>query len=465
VFSSCYHALGKSCRQSVMEDILRVRRSLTIKQMAAVSSVALVTICVFIVIQLFHFVEQRRDDYAQQLENIAHSVARPLSQSVLNADLDETQHILNTLRPVGILNRADVVLPNQIQTLSTHYPEGRPVPTWVTKGFDLPIKVSVPLYSPATNPTTAQPLAYLVLQADPYRMYQFIVSALSTMLTTYLLLALILSIAISWCINRLIIHPLRSIARELQALPESEVHYHQLAARPRHEDDELGVLIRSYNRNQLLLDKALKAMQSTPQLSSTQQEDDPLHAINNNDFIILLRPQINLLTGKLSGAEAFLCRELPDGDYGQKNDLIVTAKESAAVASQAEKLLELSCRTLADWQRREIKLALAVTLPGVQIQRPRLLQQLKTLLSLYQIGHGYLMLQITETALIDDWESVESALGELRALGVSIRLVADGVEAEPQRDWLLSQGIVFAQGELFSAPLPLSEFETKFTSK
>ncbi|CAM3706794.1 hypothetical protein BS639_16320 [Rouxiella silvae] len=455
---------------------MRVRRSLTIKQMAAVSSVALVTICVFIVIQLFHFVEQRRDDYAQQLENIAHSVARPLSQSVLNADLDETQHILNTLRPVGILNRADVVLPNQIQTLSTHYPEGRSVPSWITKGFDLPIKVSVPLYSPAANPTNAQPLAYLVLQADPYRMYQFIVSALSTMLTTYLLLALILSIAISWCINRLIIHPLRSIARELQALPESEVHYHQLAARPRHEDDELGVLIRSYNRNQLLLDKALKAMQSTSQLSSRQQdnsqtltfdsrqENDVLRAINQNDFSLLLRPQINLLTGELSGAEAFLCREFAGGEGVQENDVIVTGKELAAVASLSEKLLELSCRTLADWMRRDIKLPLAITLSGVQVQRFPLLQSLKTLLRRYQIGQGYLMLQITETALINDWGSMVSTLGELRALGVSIRLVADGVEAEPQRDWLLSQGIIFVQGELFSAPLPISEFEVKFIS-
>lgn len=245
--------------------MLRVRRSLTIKQMAAVSCVMLVTICIFIAIQLFHFVQQRRDDYAQQLENIARSISKPLSQAVMNADLTTSQHILDTLRPVGILNRADVVLPNQSETLRTHFPEGRPVPDWVKKCFRLPIQISVPLYSPASNASDAppQPLASLVMQADPYRMYQFIVSALSTMLTTYLLLALILSIATSWCINRLIIHPLRSIARELGAVPESEVHAHQLAVLPHHEDDELGMLIRSYNRHQQLIDKKVKFMQAT----------------------------------------------------------------------------------------------------------------------------------------------------------------------------------------------------------
>lgn len=252
--------------------MLRVRRSLTIKQMAAVTGVALVTICFFIAIQLFHFVEQRREDYAQQLENIAHSVARPLSQSVQESNFQETQHILNTLRPVGILSRASVVLPNQPPTLSTHFPAGRPVPGWVMKSFDLPIKVRVALYSPAANPQADQPLAYLVLQADPYRMFQFFVSTLSTMVTTYLLLALILSIAISWCINRLIIHPLRSIARELAALPEGEVPDHQLAERARHHDDELGLLIRSYNRNQQLLSRAIKSRQETAECSKAADE-------------------------------------------------------------------------------------------------------------------------------------------------------------------------------------------------
>lgn len=70
---------------------LRVRRSLTIKQMATVSCVALVTICIFIVIQLFHFVQQRRDDYAQQLENIAHSVRQPLAEAVLRMDVPEAK--------------------------------------------------------------------------------------------------------------------------------------------------------------------------------------------------------------------------------------------------------------------------------------------------------------------------------------------------------------------------------------
>ncbi len=655
---------------------MRVRRSLTIKQMAAVSSVAVITICIFIVIQLFHFVQQRRDDYAQQLENIAHSVRQPLSQAVLDVDLKETQDILNTLRPVGILSRAEVVLPNEITALSTHFPAGRPVPEWVTRGFNLPVTISVPLYSAAASPTAPKPLAYLKLQADSYRMYQFIVSALSTMLTTYLLLALILSISISWCINRLVVKPLRAIARELEALPENEIAHHQLSLPARHEDDEFGMLIRSYNRNQLHWLKAQQKIQeenpsasvlsneaqfmahlqlrinatptekdfhlqligieslrddghvSCPLISSIMevlspdcllarlsynefallasgiarpfmamrlarqimerinapqesdiaplalhptgsigivhydgetpvtaaqlmanaraarvsayqqgknqilffepelteriqkrllQENEILHAMEQNDFTLFIQPQVNMETGAIMGAEALLRRKMADGSYGLESDFIVLAEEIGVMGLLGYKVLELGCGILASWQQRGITLPLSVNLSGIQVQQRNFLPELRSLLSRYKINPGQLVLEITETARIEDLDRALLLLGELRAVGVSIelddfglgysgldylnrlrslpidvikidrsfvsvlpeddvmvnivasigkamniQLIAEGVETDAQRRWLLDNDILFGQGYFFSAPLSQAEFERQF---
>lgn len=233
--------------------MLRVSRSLTIKQMATVSAVALVTICIFIVIQLFHFVQQRRVDYAQQMENVAHTVRQPLSEAVLKADIPQAERILNTLKPAGILSRADVVLPNSFQALHADFAPEKPVPRFVARLFELPVQITLPLYS-VERSGLPKPIAYLVLQADSSRVYQFLLSTLSTMITTYLLLALILSVAISWCINRLIVHPLRNISRELQELPPPAILTHKLALPHNHRDDEIGMLIRSYNRNQQVLE-------------------------------------------------------------------------------------------------------------------------------------------------------------------------------------------------------------------
>ena len=84
-------------------------------------------------------------------------------------------------------------------------------------------------------------------------MYKFVMSTLSTLVTIYLLLALILTVAISWCINRLILHPLRNIARELNAIPATELVGHQLTLPRLHQDDEIGMLARSYTLNQPFL--------------------------------------------------------------------------------------------------------------------------------------------------------------------------------------------------------------------
>jgi diguanylate cyclase (GGDEF)-like protein len=233
--------------------LLRVSRSLTIKQMATVSAVAMVTICIFIVIQLFHFVQQRRIDYAQQMENVAHTVRQPLSDAVLKADIPQAERILNTLKPAGILSRADVVLPNAFQALHADFAPEKPVPRWVARLFELPVQITLPLYS-VERSGLPKPIAYLVLQADSSRVYQFLLSTLSTMITTYLLLALILSIAISWCINRLIVHPLRDISRDLQELPPQAILTHKMTLPNNHRDDEIGMLIRSYNRNQQVLE-------------------------------------------------------------------------------------------------------------------------------------------------------------------------------------------------------------------
>jgi diguanylate cyclase (GGDEF)-like protein len=221
--------------------------------MATVSAVAMVTICIFIVIQLFHFVQQRRIDYAQQMENVAHTVRQPLSEAVLKADIPQAERILNTLKPAGILSRADVVLPNAFQALHADFAPEKPVPRWVARLFELPVQITLPLYS-VERSGLPKPIAYLVLQADSSRVYQFLLSTLSTMITTYLLLALILSIAISWCINRLIVHPLRDISRDLQELPPQAILTHKMKLPNNHRDDEIGMLIRSYNRNQQVLE-------------------------------------------------------------------------------------------------------------------------------------------------------------------------------------------------------------------
>jgi diguanylate cyclase (GGDEF)-like protein len=662
--------------------MLRVRRSLTIKQMAAVSGVTLVTLCIFITIQLFHLAQQRREDYAQQMEQVAHSIRQPLAEAVLNVDLPQAHLLLNTFKPLGIVTRANVVLPNDIQVLHGDFPAERPVPAIISSLFDLPVRISVPLYTLERMPAHPKPLAYLVLQADSWRLYQQIRNIMITLLATYLLMALVLSVAVSWCMNRLMVHPLRHMARELDALEEGQVLHHQLKVSPLHKDDELGMLARHYNRNQQLLarrfgesprewprhpvtalpneslftellaqylrfqprpsrfnlllidvetlqeaagvlneaqrnamlqtvvarirsalsdndelgqpgphefivlargaERPFQAMRLAreimaavnasltegeltvrpvasigiahyagdgalgaealilnarsalvsahhqgknqilffdPELTrKTQQrltqESDTLQALEHNEFALFLQPQIDLKSDQIIGAEALLRRRMPDGSYSLDAEFIPFAEEIGLIVPLGYWVLEQGCRILADWQREGITIPLSVNLSGVQIQQRNFLLELKTLLSRYQIKPGMLVLEITETARIDDLDRALKLLSELHHSGVSVALddfgmgysslnylnrlrclpiniikidrsfisslpeddlmvrivssiaramnisiIAEGVENAAQYQWLKANDIPMAQGYLFARPMPRNAFE------
>jgi len=262
---------------------LRVSRSLTIKQMAMVAGVSMAFVLVFCSILLFHFVQQSRFITATQLESIARSVREPLSAAILKADIPEAEAILGRIQPAGIVSRADVVLPNQFQALRMRFIPERPVPVMVTRVFELPVQISLPIYS-LERPANPQPIAYLVLQADSWQTYKFVMSVLSTLVTAYFLLVLILTVAITWCINRLIVRPLRKLARELNDVAPQDRLGHQLTLPRLHHDDEIGLLVRSYNRNQ----QTLLRQHDELTLQSTRF---PVSELPNKAFLMALLEQ------------------------------------------------------------------------------------------------------------------------------------------------------------------------------
>lgn len=282
---------------------MRVSRSLTIKHMAMVSVVAMVFLFIFCFILLFHFVQQSRYDTASQLESIARSVREPLSSSILKGDIPEAETILRRIQPAGIVSRADVVLPNQFQALRMSFITERPVPVTITRIFELPVQISLPIYS-LERPANPQPLAYLVLQADSWRMYRFVMSAISTLVTAYLLLVLVMTVAITWGSSRLLVRPLRQMARELNDTSPHDAPGHQLTLPNLHHDDEIGMLARIYNRNQQALLRHYEELNNHSTMF-------PVSGLPNKSFLLALLDQN---TGRSSGSALMViaCETLQD---------------------------------------------------------------------------------------------------------------------------------------------------------
>lgn len=388
---------------------MRVSRSLTIKQMAMVSAVTMLFVFIFCVILLFHSVQQNRYNTASQLESIARSVREPLSASILKGDIPEAESILKRIQPAGIVSRADVVLPNQFQALRMSFIPERPVPMMVMRLFELPVQISLPLYS-LERPANPQPLAYLVLQADSYRMYKFVMSWVATLVTTYLLLTLMLSVALTWCINRLIVHPLRRIARELNDLSPQEHMGHQLPLPRLHHDDEIGMLVRSYNINQ--------------QRVLRQQEE-----LSNN-------------------ATRFPVSDLPNKAF------LMALLEQTVARQQTTALMVIACETLQDTagvlkesQREMLLLTLVEKVKSVLAPRMVLIQV--SGYDLVVIAHG----------VKEPWHAI--TLGQQVLTVINERLPIQGIQLRPSA----SIGIAMYYGGLTAEQLYRRAFSAAFTAR
>jgi len=377
--------------------------------MAMVSAVTMLFVFIFCVILLFHSVQQNRYNTASQLESIARSVREPLSASILKGDIPEAESILKRIQPAGIVSRADVVLPNQFQALRMSFIPERSVPMMVMRLFELPVQISLPLYS-LERPANPQPLAYLVLQADSYRMYKFVMSWVATLVTTYLLLTLMLSVALTWCINRLIVHPLRRIARELNDLSPQEHMGHQLPLPRLHHDDEIGMLVRSYNINQ--------------QRVLRQQEE------------------------LSSNATRFPVSDLPNKAF------LMALLEQTVARQQTTALMVIACETLQDTagvlkesQREMLLLTLVEKVKSVLA--PRMVLTQVSGYDLVVIAHG----------VKESWHAI--TLGQQVLTVINERLPIQGIQLRPSA----SIGIAMYYGGLTAEQLYRRAFSAAFTAR
>ncbi|NTZ37901.1 biofilm formation regulator HmsP [Enterobacter sp. JMULE2] len=389
--------------------MLRVSRSLTIKQMAMVSAVTMLFVFLFSVILLFHAVQQNRYNTASQLESIAREVREPLSAAILKGDIPDAETILKRIQPAGIVSRADVVLPNQFQALRMRFIPERPVPVMVMRMFELPVQISLPIYS-LERPANPQPLAYLVLQSDSYRMYKFVMSWVATLVTAYLLLTLILSVALTWCINRLIVHPLRRIARELNDLPPQEQIGHQIALPRLHHDDEIGMLVRSYNINQ----QRIMRQQDELNISATRF---PVSDLPNKVFLMAMLEQT------------------------------VARQQTTALMVVACETLQDTAGVLKESQREMLLLTLVEKVKSVLA--PRMVLTQVSGYDLVIIAHG----------VKEPWHAI--TLGQQVLTVINERLPIQGIQLRPSA----SIGIAMFYGDLTAEQLYRRAFSAAFTAR
>jgi diguanylate cyclase (GGDEF)-like protein len=238
-------------------------------------------------------------------------------------------------------------------------------------------------------------------------------------------------------------------------------------------------------------------------------EEDMRSALTRDEFELHYQTIIDVEKRECCGAEALVRWRHPERGLLVPEQFITVAEESGLIVPLGAWILRKACADAVKWPSH---LKVAVNLSPMQLKQSNLLDTLKTALGETGLQAGRLDLEITETVLVEKNEENLLTLHGLRGLGASIVLddfgigsssmrylqvlpfnkikidksfiqsmtrrsgsaaivraiaglgrsldietTAEGVETSEQLELVRESGCQFAQGHLFSRPVPVSE--------
>jgi diguanylate cyclase (GGDEF)-like protein/PAS domain S-box-containing protein len=247
-----------------------------------------------------------------------------------------------------------------------------------------------------------------------------------------------------------------------------------------------------------------------------QMENDLRRAFERNEFFINYQPIVALDDFRLCGFEALVRWQHPDRGLISPVQFIHIAEESGQILQIGEWVLREACHQLQRWQEKfpsDKPLYMTVNLSAKQFAQPDLVDRVRDILTETTIDPAFLKLEITESVVMDDFETAAAMLSQLRALGVRLSIddfgtgyssltylhqfpidtlkidrsfvtridkenveivrtilmlaenlgmdaVAEGVETQEQMTLLRNLSCQSGQGYFFSKPLGVTEAET-----
>lgn len=146
-------------------------------------------------------------------------------------------------------------------------------------------------------------------------------------------------------------------------------------------------------------------------------------ALRENELSLLFQPQIDLASGRITGAEALVRWNHPERGMLVPADFLAVAEESGSIIDIDRWVLRAACHHYHNWKEAGLEgIHLAVNLSSRHILQRKLSDEVRDVLSNHCLPGDWLELEFTETSLIQNSEEVLRALKEIRALGVRIAI-------------------------------------------
>ncbi|ESX84025.1 bifunctional diguanylate cyclase/phosphodiesterase [Mesorhizobium sp. LSHC412B00] len=148
-------------------------------------------------------------------------------------------------------------------------------------------------------------------------------------------------------------------------------------------------------------------------------ETDLETALKRREFVLEFQPITNIASGKIVGAESLMRWNSPTRGLVAPDNFIAAAEDSGLIIPLGEWALKQACSVAAGWPPG---MRIAVNVSAVQIRSADFARSVISALAVSGVPASRLELEITETVLMDESETVLKTLRQLRELGIRIAL-------------------------------------------
>ncbi len=161
-------------------------------------------------------------------------------------------------------------------------------------------------------------------------------------------------------------------------------------------------------------------------VAQLELETELRRAVEEHQFRVAYQPIIDLQRNSVIGVEALLRWDAPSGNI-PPDQFIPLAEETGLIVPIGQWVLETAVRDLQQWdkqapEQQKMPLTLSINVSPRQLRETGLVADVARVLAQTGLQPDRLILEMTETVLVDELGSTSQVLGELKALGVSIDL-------------------------------------------
>ena len=160
-------------------------------------------------------------------------------------------------------------------------------------------------------------------------------------------------------------------------------------------------------------------------VSRLEVESDLRQALVRGEFVLLYQPILSMATGRTTGFEALVRWNHPRRGTLRPDSFIPLAEETGLIVPLGLWVLRESVRQLRRWAddgRAGPEVVMSCNLSPRQLLDPEVVERVATILAEEQVRPERVMLEVTESALMQDPESAAERLDALRDLGIRLCL-------------------------------------------